>query len=309
MHADLYTVLTPTFTLYTVLDSNLILFTVWTLPEITPPNWSLQPVQLVTKTYLNIIHIPRSERLQLVEDIMLLFAEHIEHLHLSIPSDSKFAMACSSIQGGLLLHLNSKNLFSNSSIGNLPTTICNSKNTRSSRIRASVFSTEDFRPQLDEYPEGIISGEWTENFSLLSYDDLQAYLESQITIHKVRPSSLLGEVMSTAIRTVTMGQTLEEVDHHFEVVSGLPVVDEEFKCIGIISRNDRTKASLGAKTKVGEVMSSPVITLSSDNTVMDAAALMLKMKIHRIPILNKSGKVIGIVTRSDILEALESVEE
>lgn len=38
----------------------------------------------------------------------------------------------------------------------------------------------DLRPAIDEYPEGILSGEWPENFSLLSYADLRAYLESQI---------------------------------------------------------------------------------------------------------------------------------
>lgn len=57
---------------------------------------------------------------------------------------------------------------------------------RGSKMRPSVFSTrEDLRPRLDEYPEGIISGEWTENFSLLSYDDLRVYLQSQVTVHKV----------------------------------------------------------------------------------------------------------------------------
>jgi hypothetical protein len=44
--------------------------------------------------------------------------------------------------------------------------------------RASTFSS-GLRLEMDENPEGIISGEWPENFSLLSYDDLRAYLESQ----------------------------------------------------------------------------------------------------------------------------------
>ncbi|WP_180800288.1 CBS domain-containing protein, partial [Vibrio parahaemolyticus] len=66
--------------------------------------------------------------------------------------------------------------------------------------------------------------------------------------------------MSTAIITVTADQTLEEVEHHFEYVSGLPVVDDDLRCIGIISKSDRARArgaSLGRKSTVGEVMSSP----------------------------------------------------
>ncbi|KAJ6800538.1 uncharacterized protein M6B38_200950 [Iris pallida] len=101
--------------------------------------------------------------------------------------------------------------------------------------------------------------------------------------------------MSTSIITVTADQTLEEVEHHFEYVSGLPVVDDDLGCIGIISKSDRAKArpSLGQKSTVGEVMSSPPITLPPNKTVKDAAALMLKMKIHRIPIVDERNQVIG----------------
>jgi hypothetical protein len=38
----------------------------------------------------------------------------------------------------------------------------------------------DMRPAIDENPEGVLSGEWPENFSLVSYEDLRKYLESQI---------------------------------------------------------------------------------------------------------------------------------
>jgi hypothetical protein len=43
-----------------------------------------------------------------------------------------------------------------------------------------AVAVDDMRLAIDEYPEGIHSGEWPENFSLLSYVDLRAYLESQI---------------------------------------------------------------------------------------------------------------------------------
>uniref|UniRef100_A0A0A8YUC1 Uncharacterized protein n=1 Tax=Arundo donax TaxID=35708 RepID=A0A0A8YUC1_ARUDO len=47
------------------------------------------------------------------------------------------------------------------------------------QCRASTFVEGSLRLELDENPDAIISGEWPENFSLLSYDDLRAYLESQ----------------------------------------------------------------------------------------------------------------------------------
>ncbi|XP_038979475.1 uncharacterized protein LOC103717734 [Phoenix dactylifera] len=226
--------------------------------------------------------------------------------------------SCSSLQRTLLLPLPPKApkiLDHTAAVVSYPTTgnggawkplsSIRCKNVRSVSALASS-STDDLRPEMDENPEGIISGEWPENFSLLSYDDLRAYLETQIISNKMKPTALLGEVMSTQIRTATADQTLEEIDHHFQVVSGLPVIDAELKCIGVISKKDKAKASCELKSKVGEVMSSPAITLSPDKTVLDAAALMLKMKIHRVPIVNEKQQVVGMVSRTDIFQALET---
>ncbi|KAG0502079.1 hypothetical protein HPP92_002151 [Vanilla planifolia] len=155
---------------------------------------------------------------------------------------------------------------------------------------------------------GILSGEWPENFSLLSYDDLRVYLETQIANDRVKPTGLLGNMMSTTIRTATPDQMLEEIDHHFIDVSGLPVIDENLRCVGVISKKDKAKATQGLKSKVSEVMSSPAITLSTENTVLEAASLMLKEKIHRIPILNQKQQVVGMVTRSDVFQVLEAAD-
>ncbi|EFJ07146.1 hypothetical protein SELMODRAFT_27820, partial [Selaginella moellendorffii] len=82
---------------------------------------------------------------------------------------------------------------------------------------------------------------------------------------------------------------------------GLPVVDKDFHCVGVLSRKDRTKGSRGFKMPIREVMSSPAITLSADKTVSDAAMFMLKSKIHRIPIVNNSDQVSGnVFSRLDL---------
>nr|CAD1844001.1 unnamed protein product [Ananas comosus var. bracteatus] len=179
-----------------------------------------------------------------------------------------------------------------------------------SAASSSSWAAGDLRPAIDENPEGIISGEWPENIYFLGYDDLRAYLESQIiSSDKMKPTAVLGEVMSKPVWTATVDQKLEEINNHFEVVSGLPVIDAAGKCIGVISKKDMAKALKGLESKVGEVMSSPAITLPADKTVLaDAAALMLKRKVHRIPILDKQQHVVGIVTRTDVFRALESQE-
>jgi CBS-domain-containing membrane protein len=48
-------------------------------------------------------------------------------------------------------------------------------------------------------------------------------------------------------------------------------------------------------------MSTPLITVSADKTVADAAQMMVKHKVRRLPVVDKSGKVIGIVTVRDLL--------
>lgn len=60
---------------------------------------------------------------------------------------------------------------------------------------------------------------------------------------QAQPSTHLADVMSKTITTAFPEQALEEVDHHFAVISGLPVIDSDHKCIGVISKKDRTKAS------------------------------------------------------------------
>lgn len=74
----------------------------------------------------------------------------------------------------------------------------------------------------------------------------------------------IREVMSTSVRTATIDQTVGEIEHHFQVTSGLPVMDDELRCIGIITKKDLGSR---ASAKVSEVMTSPPPTLSPEKTV------------------------------------------
>lgn len=183
----------------------------------------------------------------------------------------------------------------------------NGKNSSSSFASVVVLASGDASEVQVETPEEVLSGEWPGNFSMLNFEDLSSYLEPMIFKAEAQPSAFLGDVMSRTIRTATAEQVLEEIEYHFASISGLPVTDKDLKCIGVISKKDIAKATKGLKSTVGEVMSSPVITLSAEKTVLDAAVLMLKNKIHRIPIVNDGDQVVGIVTRTDIFNALEGL--
>jgi len=111
-------------------------------------------------------------------------------------------------------------------------------------------------------------------------------------------------------------------------ISGLPVLDEHNNLIGMFTEKDilryifpsylhkvgrfvydenpkaikKKMAQLGS-LKVEQLMRREVITLDEDTTLCEVAHIMLTQKIRRIPILDKSRKVVGIVAREDVIRA------
>lgn len=160
-------------------------------------------------------------------------------------------------------------------------------------------TTED----VDIYP----SGEWPANFSLSNYEDLSHHYSPAIFRKEAQPGTILADIMNTTIRSAAPENTLSEVNHHFEFVTGLPVVGTDLTCVGVISRKDVAKSGSGLDGKVKDVMTTPAITISADKTVQEAAVNMLKAKVHRLPVVNESNQVVGIVTRTDIFTALEGL--
>ena len=116
-------------------------------------------------------------------------------------------------------------------------------------------------------------------------------------------------------------------------ISALPVLDDDGDLVGILSEADllpraeddehrhpwwvealmpaRKLAQEFAKAhgkKVGEVMSTDVITASEDTPVSEIAALLERHRIKRVPIVANGRKVVGIVSRSNLIQALASSE-
>ncbi|KAK9829774.1 hypothetical protein WJX72_007821 [[Myrmecia] bisecta] len=151
-------------------------------------------------------------------------------------------------------------------------------------------------------PIGDLTGEWPVNWSLASYEDVSQFFQDKLFKEGASPGTTLGEVMSTRLTTTTPDTKLESVAHLFEDISGLPVVKskEDPILIGVLSKKDLEK---GGKI-VKDVYSHPPIAATTSNNVAHAACLMLKHKVHRIPIVDDKAKLVGIVTRTDIFTAL-----
>jgi CBS domain-containing protein len=136
----------------------------------------------------------------------------------------------------------------------------------------------------------------------------------------------VNDIMSCKVVTVKASDSVEDaarllLEHR---ISGLPVVDEDGNLVGVLSESDlihkaeplpspslyygnrekfleemwKVKAS-----QVREVMTEDVITVSPEDGVEKAASLMLEKGVKRLPVV-RGEKVVGMVTRADILKAL-----
>jgi IMP dehydrogenase len=83
-------------------------------------------------------------------------------------------------------------------------------------------------------------------------------------------------------------------------ISGVPVVDAEQTLIGIITNRDMRFIS-DMTLKVSEVMTpSPLVTAKEGTTLEEAAKVMQKHKIEKLPIVDNNDKLIGLITIKDI---------
>jgi IMP dehydrogenase len=85
-------------------------------------------------------------------------------------------------------------------------------------------------------------------------------------------------------------------------IGGVPVVDKE-KIIGIVSRRDvRTISSKRGDEKITVIMTRKPITASEDITSDKALEIMYTNKVERLPVVDRAGRLVGIITMQDILE-------
>ncbi|MCL4404934.1 CBS domain-containing protein [Candidatus Marsarchaeota archaeon] len=90
-------------------------------------------------------------------------------------------------------------------------------------------------------------------------------------------------------------------------IGAIIVVDDDMFPIGIVTEGDVVRNIVlkgrDAKTaKVSEIMSSPVITITDDIPLSDAARLMAANHIKKLCIVSLDGRLTGIMTESDVIK-------
>ena len=139
---------------------------------------------------------------------------------------------------------------------------------------------------------------------------------------------LVKDVMTTDVITVQKFESVLAVADILASrnISGIPVVDKQGKVIGIITqadilsvvgiRKDRTfkdllKHMLGEPLLdrkmgdiVGDVMTAPVHTTTPETSIAMVVLIMDEKKIRRLPVVNEKNRLVGIISRADILKAI-----
>ena len=89
--------------------------------------------------------------------------------------------------------------------------------------------------------------------------------------------------------------------------SGLPVVDESKKVIGVVTEFDLLRAVQEGKDlqtlKAEEVMGKPPVCVEEDDALEDVITKMTTHNIIRVPVV-RDGKLIGVIARADILSRM-----
>ena len=91
-----------------------------------------------------------------------------------------------------------------------------------------------------------------------------------------------------------------------EQISGLPVVDENDRLIGIVTEFALLATAYDAnvtKDQVGKHMTTDVLTVDIDDPIRKIADLFIVHRVRRVPVMDK-GRIAGLISRRDVLKAV-----
>ena len=100
--------------------------------------------------------------------------------------------------------------------------------------------------------------------------------------------------------TATIGDALNLMRDN--KIGGIPIVDKNHKLVGILTNRD-LRFETDRKRKVSEVMTKENLIIAPEGTDLKKAEKILRQyKIEKLPVVNKQGKLIGLITYRDILQ-------
>jgi CBS-domain-containing membrane protein len=136
-----------------------------------------------------------------------------------------------------------------------------------------------------------------------------------------------GDVMVTEVVFVTRKTPLDQVAAVMarHGISGVPVIEEGERVVGVISEKDfltrmgeqDTETFMGVVAEclkglgcvavsirgqnAEDIMTSPAVTVNEETSIREIANLLTEKNINRVPVINRKGRLVGIISRADIV--------
>lgn len=124
------------------------------------------------------------------------------------------------------------------------------------------------------------------------------------------------DVMTSDVRSVRRSTPVKDIAVQLagRKISAVPVVDDERTVVGVVSEADllpkefppgrwtlpRRRARHAARV-AEELMTAPAITISPDESIVECARRMVRKHVKRLPVVDRYGKLMGIVSRADLV--------
>jgi signal-transduction protein with cAMP-binding, CBS, and nucleotidyltransferase domain len=89
-------------------------------------------------------------------------------------------------------------------------------------------------------------------------------------------------------------------------------INEDNKEYGIITSTDICDKIVAqgqnpAKTKIRDIMTAPLFSVSPEQTIFECAKLMNEKHIHHLPVVNEEGSIVGMISATDFLVVAEAL--
>ncbi|PHR51797.1 MULTISPECIES: CBS domain-containing protein [Cycloclasticus] len=129
-------------------------------------------------------------------------------------------------------------------------------------------------------------------------------------------SVLIKDYMATNLTTFTPGLEISQAIKYLNThkISGAPVVDERGTLVGMLSEKDCLQVALQSTYYedwvggvVSEYMTEELETVPDTASIVDVAEKFLKSSFKRYPVLDEDGELVGQISRSDVLRALDKL--
>lgn len=91
-------------------------------------------------------------------------------------------------------------------------------------------------------------------------------------------------------------------------VGCLPVIDDDGRVLGVVSEDDLFDVLAGRRSRrrsgyrARDLMSAPAVTVNRQDSLAEAATKAVRTVVHRLPVVDDDGRLIGLVSRTDLLQ-------